>query len=72
MLQLPPKRRQIIRLLLKKSDMISAKAVVREMNICTSENSVDEGGPLQFYGNFKALASTECKHFIYFRQTTSF
>lgn len=51
MLQLPPKRRQIIRLLLKKSDMISAKAVVREMNICASENGVDEGSPLQFDEN---------------------
>lgn len=56
MLQLPPKRRQIIRLLLKKSDMISAKAVVREMNICASENGVDEGSPLQFDGNFQSLS----------------
>lgn len=56
MLQLPPKRRQIIRLLLKKSDMISAKAVVREMNICASENVVDEGSPLWFDGNLKSLS----------------
>ncbi|KAL5544566.1 hypothetical protein UlMin_008350 [Ulmus minor] len=32
MLQLPPKRRQIIRVLLKRSDLVSARAAIRQLN----------------------------------------
>lgn len=38
--QLPPKRRQIIRLLLKRSDIISAKAAIRAVNGDASEKGV--------------------------------
>ncbi|KAG7954971.1 hypothetical protein I3843_11G048400 [Carya illinoinensis] len=38
--QLPPKRRQIIRLLLKRSDIVSAKAAIRVVNGDASEKSV--------------------------------
>ncbi|KAK7301498.1 hypothetical protein RJT34_12363 [Clitoria ternatea] len=45
LLQLPPKRRQIIRLLLKKSDIVAAKNAVGVMKIDGSETA-SEGTPL--------------------------
>lgn len=43
MAHLPPKRRQIIRLLLKKSDIASAKDVVRVANVETlTSNTSDD------------------------------
>ncbi|KAL2340723.1 hypothetical protein Fmac_008663 [Flemingia macrophylla] len=40
--QLPPKRRQIIRLLLKRSDIVAAKAAVGVMNIDASERACED------------------------------
>jgi hypothetical protein len=40
--QLPPKRRQIVRLLLKRSDIVSAKAAIGVVNSDASEKSVAE------------------------------
>ncbi len=41
-MQLPPKRRQIVRLLLKRSDIVSAKAAIGVVNSDASEKSVVE------------------------------
>ncbi|XP_057443109.1 uncharacterized protein LOC130734619 isoform X2 [Lotus japonicus] len=46
MLQLPPKRRQIIRLLLKRSDLVAAKTAVGPLKIDASENA-NEDMPLE-------------------------
>jgi hypothetical protein len=40
--QLPPKRRQIVRLLMKRSDIVSAKAAIGVVNSDASEKSVAE------------------------------
>ncbi|KAH1126757.1 hypothetical protein AAZX31_06G189900 [Glycine max] len=42
MLQLPPKRRQIIRLLIKRSDIVAAKTVVGVFNIDASERESED------------------------------
>ncbi|XP_059444296.1 LOW QUALITY PROTEIN: uncharacterized protein LOC132176179 [Corylus avellana] len=42
LVQLPPKRRQIVRLLMKRSDIVSAKAAIRVVNSDASEKSVAE------------------------------
>lgn len=44
--QLPPKRRQIIRLLLKRSDIVAAKTAVGVLKIDASENT-SEDSPLE-------------------------
>lgn len=41
-MQLPPKRRQIVRLLMKRSDIVSAKAAIGVVNSDASEKSVAE------------------------------
>lgn len=41
-MELPPKRRQIVRLLLKRSDIVSAKAAIGVVNSDASEKSVAE------------------------------
>ncbi|KAJ4960943.1 hypothetical protein NE237_020853 [Protea cynaroides] len=68
LLQLPPKRRQIIRLVLKRSDIISAKAAIRKggttlmetqeeselhMNGGTPENDLDADIPPEIYSESK-------------------
>lgn len=63
--QLPPKRRQIIRLLLKRSDIVSAKAAIRVVNGDASEKSVADDmnsqnldeydGNLDIIFNFKII-----------------
>ena len=40
--QLPPKRRQIIRLLLKRSDTVAAKTAVGVLKIDASENASED------------------------------
>jgi hypothetical protein len=40
--QLPPKRRQIIRLLLKRSDIVAAKTAVGVLKIDSSENASED------------------------------
>ncbi|XP_054821419.1 uncharacterized protein LOC129320183 isoform X2 [Prosopis cineraria] len=42
LLQLPPKRRQIIRLLLKRSDVVAAKKAVGKLNGSTSKSDTDD------------------------------
>ncbi|KAF7806233.1 DNA annealing helicase and endonuclease ZRANB3 [Senna tora] len=42
LLQLPPKRRQIIRLLLKRSDLVSAKTAVGKFNVDAIKNSNED------------------------------
>lgn len=42
LLQLPPKRRQIIRLLLKRSDVIAAKTAVGKLNGITSKSDTED------------------------------
>lgn len=40
--QLPPKRRQIIRLSLKRSDIVAAKTAVGVLKIDVSENGIED------------------------------
>lgn len=42
LLQLPPKRRQIIRLLLKRSDVVAAKTAVGKLNGNTFKNASEQ------------------------------
>lgn len=46
LLQLPPKRRQVIRLLLKRSDIVAAKTAVGALKLDASE-SANEDRPLE-------------------------
>lgn len=64
LVQLPPKRRQIIRVVLKKSDMISAKAAVKVGKGVTkdvsSEHLDEPNGNLMFF----VICICECNSYV--------
>lgn len=56
--QLPPKRRQIIRLLLKSSDIVGAKAATREVINCDHDRNAAENNTHDILGE----EETDGKH----------
>lgn len=68
-MQLPPKRRQIISLQLKRSDIISAMALCEVVESNASRNEDTEDGPLEISdepeGNLKDISGLVVSVFIY-------